>query len=178
MDGNKNLEEDIIGSFKEEDIFSEIKDIYYHEDYDINCTIIQSLSILLVNIVKSRAFLYFILSKNFINDLLLIDYSKYDDEYYSYYVNFLKSLAMRLDKDTFILFYNKRSNIFPLLSCLNYYYENLPNLSLFDYAVNEKEKMMIRNDYYLMNLFYVYYYYYLLYLFLLLRLSQLKLNLI
>ena len=122
MDGNKNLEEDIIGSFKEEDIFTEIKNIYYHEDYDINCTIIQSLSILLVNIVKSKAFLYFILSKNFINDLLLIDYSKYDDEYYSYYVNFLKSLVMRLDKDTFILFYNKRSNIFPLLTCtLNLY---------------------------------------------------------
>ena len=122
MDGNKNLEEDIIGSFKEEDIFSEIKNIYYHEDYEINCTIIQSLSILLVNIVKSKAFLYFILSKNFINDLLLIDYSKYDDEYYSYYVNFLKSLVMRLDKDTFMLFYNRRSNIFPLLSCtLNLY---------------------------------------------------------
>ena len=121
MDGNKNLEEDIIGCFKEEDIFSSIKDIYYHEDYEINCTIIQSLSILLVNI-KSKDFLYFILSNNFINDLLLIDYSKYDDEYYSYYVNFLKSLAMRLDKDTFLLFYNKRSNIFPLLDCtLNLY---------------------------------------------------------
>ena len=72
MDGNKNLEEDIIGCFKEEDIFNEIKQIYYMEDYDINCIIIQSLSILIVNIVKSKAFLYFILSNNFVNDLLLI----------------------------------------------------------------------------------------------------------
>ena len=122
MDGDKNLEEDIIGCFKDEDIFNGIKDIYYHEDYDINCTIIQSLSILIVNIVKSKAFLYFILSNNFINDLLLIDYSKYDDEFYSYYVNFLKSLVMRLDDNTFLLFYNKRSSCFPLLDCaLNLY---------------------------------------------------------
>ena len=122
MDGDKNLEEDIIGCFKEEDIFQGIKDIYFHENYEINCAIIQSLSILIVNIVKSKAFLYFILSNNFINDLLLIDFSKYDDEYYSYYVNFIKSLVMRLDESTFILFYNKRSNLFPLLECtLNLY---------------------------------------------------------
>ena len=56
MDGDKNLEKDIIGCFKDEDIFNGIKDIYYPEDYDINCTIIQSLSILIVNIVKSKAF--------------------------------------------------------------------------------------------------------------------------
>ena len=122
MDGDKNIEEDIIGSFKDEDIFNSIKDIYFHEDYEINCTIIQSLSILIVNILNSKAFLYFILSNNFINNLLLIDYSKYDDEYYSYYVNFLKSLAMRLDQNTFLLFYNKRSSCFPLLDCsLNLY---------------------------------------------------------
>ena len=122
MEGDKNLEEDIIGCFKEEEIFEGIKNVYFHEDYDINCTIIQSLSILIVNIVKSKSFLYFILSNNFINDLLLIDYSKYDDEYYSYYVNFLKSLAMRLDQNTFLLFYNERSNLFPLLYCsLNLY---------------------------------------------------------
>ena len=126
MDGDKNLEEDIIGCFKDEDIFEGIKNIYFHENYEINCTIIQSLSILIVNIVKSKSFLYFILSNNFINDLLLIDFSKYDDEFFSYYVNFLKSLAMRLDENTFLLFYNKRSNLFPLLDCsiLLYNYSN------------------------------------------------------
>ena len=74
MDGNKNMEEDIIGCFKDEDIFNGIKNIYYFEDYDINCIVIQSLSILIVNIVKSKAFLYCILSNNFVNDLLLIDF--------------------------------------------------------------------------------------------------------
>ena len=122
MDGNKNLEEDIIGCFKDEDIFNGIKNIYYLEDYDINCIIIQSLSILIVNIVKSKAFLYCILSNNFVNDLLLIDFSKYDDEYFSYYVNFLKSLVMRIDENTFLLFYNERSGFFPLVDCaLNLY---------------------------------------------------------
>lgn len=135
MDGNKNLEEDIIGCFKEEEIFTGIKNIYSHEDYDINCTIIQSLSILLVNIVKSKAFLYFVLSNNFVNDLLLIDYSKYDDEYYSYYVNFLKSLVMRLDRNTFLLFYNKRSNIFPLLDC---------SLNLYNYS-NAMTRTVVNN---------------------------------
>ena len=122
MDGNKNLEEDIIGCFKDEDIFNGIKYIYYLEDYDINCIIIQSLSILIVNIVKSKAFLYCILSNNFVNDLLLIDFSKYDDEFFSYYVNFLKSLVMRIDENTFQLFYNERSCCFPLIDCaLNLY---------------------------------------------------------
>jgi len=135
MDGDKNLEEDIIGCFKDEDIFNGIKDIYYHEDYDINCTIIQSLSILIVNIVKSKAFLYFILSNNFINDLLLIDYSKYDDEFYSYYVNFLKSLVMRLDQNTFLLFYNKRSCCFPILDC---------SLNLYNYS-NAMTRTVVNN---------------------------------
>ena len=122
MDGNKNLEEDIIGCFKDEDIFNGIKSIYYIEDYDVNCIIIQSLSILIVNIVKSKAFLYCILSNNFVNDLLLIDFSKYDDEYFSYYVNFVKSLVMRIDENTFQLFYNERSGFFPLIDCaLNLY---------------------------------------------------------
>ena len=122
MDGNKNSEEDIIGCFKDEDIFNGIKNVYYLEDYEINCIIIQSLSILIVNIVKAKAFLYCILSNNFVNDLLLIDFSKYDDEYFSYYVNFLKSLVMRIDDNTFLLFYNERSNCFPLIDCaLNLY---------------------------------------------------------
>ena len=122
IDGEKNSEEDIIGCFKDEEIFLGIKNIYYHENLEINCTIIQSLSILIVNILKSKSFLYFILSNNFVNDLLMIDFSKYDDEYYSYYVNFLKSLAMRLDENTFLLFYNQRSTLFPLLECtLNLY---------------------------------------------------------
>ena len=135
MDGDKNEEEDIIGCFKDEDIFTGIRNIYFHEDYDINCTIIQSLSILIVNIVKSKSFLYFILSNNFINDLLLIDYSKYDDEYYSYYVNFIKSLVMRLDESTFILFYNKRSNLFPLLEC---------TLNLYNYS-NSMTRTVVNN---------------------------------
>ena len=122
MDGNKNSEEDIIGCFKDEDIFNGIKNIYYLEDYDVNCIIIQSLSILIVNIVKSKAFLYCILSNNFVNDLLLIDFSKYDDEYFSYYVNFLKSLVIRIDENTFQLFYNERTGFFPLIDCaLNLY---------------------------------------------------------
>ena len=135
MDGNKNFEEDIIGCFKEEDIFNEIKNIYYIEDYDINCIIIQSLSILIVNIVKSKAFLYFILSNNFVNDLLLIDFSKYDDEYFSYYVNFLKSLAMRLDGNTFLLFYNERSYCFPLIDC---------TLNLYNYS-NSMTRTVVHN---------------------------------
>ena len=86
-----NGEEEVIGYFKDEDIFIGIRDIYFYEDYQINCNIIQNLSMIIINNEKSKSFLYFILSNNFINDLLLIDYSKYDDEFYSYFVNFIKS---------------------------------------------------------------------------------------
>ena len=135
MDGNKNMEEDIIGCFKDEDIFNGIKNIYYFEDYDINCIVIQSLSILIVNIVKSKAFLYCILSNNFVNDLLLIDFSKYDDEYFSYYVNFVKSLVMRIDENTFQLFYNERSGFFPLIDC---------SLNLYNYS-NSMTRTVVNN---------------------------------
>ena len=117
IDAEKKEECDIVGCFKDEEIFSDLQNIYYIENFEINCTLIQSLSILLVNISKSKVFLYYILSNNFVNDLLLIDYSKYDDEYYSYYVNFLKSLAMRLDKETVHLLYDQKSNNFPLVDC-------------------------------------------------------------
>ncbi len=37
---------------------------------------------------------------NFINQILTNDYEKYDDDFLSYYVNFLKSLSLKIDNTT------------------------------------------------------------------------------
>ena len=91
------------------------------DNYIINLQLIKTLSFLLINI-KNKTTLYFLCSNNLLNKIISKDYSKYDDEFLSYYVNFLKSLSLLLD-DTFIqLFYMEECNSFPLVeNILNYY---------------------------------------------------------
>lgn len=72
LDRKKNLKEDIFGSFKDEEIFLYLKKLYYEEDCEINCTMISSLSLLIVNTINSKPFLYFLLSNNFVNDLIVM----------------------------------------------------------------------------------------------------------
>ena len=122
LDRKKNLKEDIFGSFKDEEIFLYLKKLYYIEDCEINCTMISSLSLLIINTINSKPFLYFLLSNNFVNDLMIIDYEKYNDEFFSFYINFLKSLTMRLDNDTAPIFYIQKFNYFPLIDCVTNLY--------------------------------------------------------
>ena len=92
----------------------------------ITYTIIQSLSYLLVNLDKNKSSLYYILSNNFLNEIIQIDFSKFDDEFFSFYINLLKSLSMRIDDTMLQFFYNPNYNSFPLLECANklYNYSN------------------------------------------------------
>ena len=92
----------------------------------ITYTIIQSLSYLLVNLDKNKSSLYYILSNNFLNEIIQVDFSKFDDEFFSFYINLLKSLSMRIDDTMLQFFYNPNYNSFPLLECANklYNYSN------------------------------------------------------
>ena len=69
--------------------------------YQISYSIIQSLSFLLVNISNTQ-YLFYFFSNNSINQIISIDITKYDDEYLSYYINFLKSLSMRINCETIL----------------------------------------------------------------------------
>ena len=82
--------------------------------YEINLEIINTFSFLMINI-KSNTYLYYFFSNNLLNKIINKDYSKYDQEFLSYYVNFLKTLSLRLDDVSVQLFYIEKANNFPIL---------------------------------------------------------------
>ena len=80
----------------------------------INLEIITTFSFLMINI-KSTTYLYYFFSKNLLNKIINKDYTKYDEEFLSYYVNFIKSLSLRLDEVSVNLFYIEKTNNFPII---------------------------------------------------------------
>ena len=88
---------------------------------NINLEIIKSFSVLILNI-KNPQTLYFFFSNNFINQIISNNYEKYDDDFIFYYINFLKSLTMKIDNTTIQFFFNSKYNTCSLLlSALRYY---------------------------------------------------------
>ena len=81
---------------------------------DINLQIIKSFAALILTI-KNKGCLYYICSNNFINQIISNNFEKYDEDFLSYYVNFLKSLALKIDMTTIQFFFFKDRNSFPLL---------------------------------------------------------------
>ena len=72
---------------------------------------------LIINI-SNKVTLYYILSNNFINKIINTindDFIKYDEDFLSYYVNFLKSISLKIDLTTLQFFFMSQTNSFPLL---------------------------------------------------------------
>ncbi len=80
----------------------------------ISIQIIQSLSIMILNITNPMT-IYFMFSNNFINQIISLDYSNYDDEFIAYYVNFMKSLSLKIDSNTIQFFFHEQHNSFSLI---------------------------------------------------------------
>ena len=123
--GKQNTPEDIavVDTFYNLGFMSEFLKLSNLDNYKINLQLIKTLSFLLINI-KNKTTLYFLCSNNLLNKIISKEYSKYDDEFLSYYVNFLKSLSLLLD-DTFIqLFYMEEYNSFPLVENILKYYNH------------------------------------------------------
>ena len=75
---------------------------------EINLQIIKSFAVLILNITNKITLYY-----NFINNIISNNnFDKYDDDFLSYYVNFLKSLALKIDSTTIQFFFH--SNILKL----------------------------------------------------------------
>lgn len=83
------------------------------DNRNISLQIIKSFSILLLSI-KNTQTLYYLFSNNFINQIVSNSFEKYDEEFISHYINFLKSLISKLDKITIQFFFHKTFNSFPL----------------------------------------------------------------
>ena len=105
------------------DFMSQFLKLSTYDYYKINLQLIKTLSFLLINI-KNKPSLYYLFSNNLLNKIISKDYSKYDDEFLSYYVNFLKSLSLLIDETSIQLFYIEKNNSFPLVENILKFYNH------------------------------------------------------
>jgi protein CLEC16A len=61
---------------------------------------------------------------NRINELITYRFDFTDDDLLARYVSFLKTLALKLDRDTVQLFYNDRKQEFPLITEAALYHDS------------------------------------------------------
>ena len=90
--------------------------------YFISCLfqkqILQTLSIL-INCVKNETSLYYLLSNNYINEIIIYPHDFSNDEgegLCDQFVSFLKTLSLKLNVQTVQFFFIERTGAFPLLS--------------------------------------------------------------
>ncbi len=81
---------------------------------NLHLQIIKSFAILILNVSNPQT-IYFIFSNNFINQIISNNYMQHDEDFVFYYINFLKSLSMKIDVTTIQFFLHKEYNNFPLL---------------------------------------------------------------
>ena len=83
---------------------------------DVLVQILQTLSIL-VNCVRNETSLYYLLSNNYINNIIAYPFRFEDDENLcDQFVSFMKCLSLRLNEKTIHFFFMEEMNTFPLLN--------------------------------------------------------------
>ena len=122
---NQKLEEEfaIFDAFCCLDFMSVFLKLSSLDYYKIDLQLIKMLSFMLINI-KNKTWLYYLCSNNLLNKIISKDYAKYDDEFLSYYVNFLKSLSLLLDETSIQLFYLEKNSSFPLIENILKFYNH------------------------------------------------------
>lgn len=75
--------------------------------------LLQTLNILFENIRKETS-LYYLLSNNHVNAIIVHKFDFSDEEVMAYYISFLKTLSLKLNGHTIHFFYNEHTNDFPL----------------------------------------------------------------
>nr|VZI25794.1 unnamed protein product [Spirometra erinaceieuropaei] len=86
------------------------------KDPNISVQLLQTFNILFENLSNQRA-LYYLLSQNHANQIILQDYDFENEEVIGYYIALLKSLSFRVDEDTINFFYDETEKRFPLYLC-------------------------------------------------------------
>ena len=122
--GDTKGDQSFFETFCELDFMSEFIKASKSKHIDILLQIIKAMSNLILSINNKNS-LYFIFSKNFINKLITNDeISNTTEDFLSFYINFLKSLAQKIDSTTIQLFYQKEKQSFPLLENAMKLYNN------------------------------------------------------
>ena len=109
--------EENFGLFCEYQMIEKIILLTKYHDKNINIIIIKNLGILIPSLQDKKKLFYFF-SHDYMNQIILNISStieEQDNDFLSYYINFLKTIANKLDKSTLSLFFHRENNNFPLL---------------------------------------------------------------
>nr|XP_054763825.1 protein CLEC16A-like [Lytechinus pictus] len=115
--------------------------------------LLQTLNILFENI-RNETSLYYLLSNNHVNSIIVHKFDFSDEEVLAYYISFLKTLSFKLNKHTIHFFYNEHTNDFALYTEAIKFFNHpesmvriaVRTLTLNVYKVNDKAmQMYIRN---------------------------------
>ena len=113
--GDKKNAQIYFDNFCELDFMQEFIKASKSKTTEILLQIIKSLSALILTITN-KAFLFYLFSNNFINNIITNDkIIESSEDFLSFYINFLKSLSMKIDVTTIKLFFHPEINSFPLL---------------------------------------------------------------
>ena len=113
----KEKVEENFGYFCEYQMMEKIIKLTKFQKKNINIIIIKNFGVLIPSI-QDKKILFFFFSHDYMNQLILnmsLCIEEKDIDFLSYYINFLKTIANKLDKSTLSLFFHKEKNNFPLL---------------------------------------------------------------
>ena len=123
--------EENFGLFCENQMMEKIIKLTTYHIKSINIIIIKNLGILIPSL-KDKKILFYFFSHDYMNQIILnISYTieEQDNDFLSYYINFLKTIANKLDKSTLSLFFHRENNNFPLLDKANGFF-NSPDVMI------------------------------------------------
>uniref|UniRef100_A0A8K9X9Y1 C-type lectin domain containing 16A n=1 Tax=Oncorhynchus mykiss TaxID=8022 RepID=A0A8K9X9Y1_ONCMY len=102
------------GFFLEKNMFAFFLNILRQKSGRYVCVqLLQTLNILFENISHETS-LYYLLSNNHVNSIIVHKFDFSDEEIMAYYISFLKTLSLKLNNHTVHFFYNEHTNDFAL----------------------------------------------------------------
>ena len=116
--------EENFGLFCEYQMMEKIIIITKYHVKSINIIVIKNLGLLIPSLQDKKILFYFF-SHDYMNQIILnisSSIEEQDNDFLSYYINFLKTIANKLDKSTLSLFFHRENNNFPLLDEASYFF--------------------------------------------------------
>ncbi|EKF31821.1 hypothetical protein MOQ_004337 [Trypanosoma cruzi marinkellei] len=111
---DKNAES-VFDNFLERSMMSTLERVVTNAEFPsaVKVQAIQCITMMLQNLTRKSS-IYFVCSNNHLNRIISIFIDDNDEELFSIYVSFLRSLALRLNEDTVQFFFERETRAFPL----------------------------------------------------------------
>eukprot|EP00727_Mastigamoeba_balamuthi_P001057 m51a1_g10949 hypothetical protein (862) ;mRNA; f:195691-198818 len=107
--------------FLEKNMTQALVNLLRQKNKPLKIQIMQTLSILIENLQEQNS-LYYLLSNNLINNLIVKDFDYADEDLLAYCISFLKSLSLKLDARSVHFFFDDETGQFPLFTkALNFF---------------------------------------------------------